>query len=456
MLILSSASLARSSAFCLGISAALVGCLQDFDQFKSSGGAATTTTTTSGPSTSTGAVQCTAAAQCEDLNACTTDLCMDGKCSNQPLNGLRPGYVDTSTDCAIENCVNGVATSQPDSDDNPEVDTTDCVVRSCSGVMIVETDVPQQTPCGVGGMTSCDGMGNCVGCITAPDCGADGECFTWICAAGGMCMQMPRAAQDLTTQDPGDCQKRTCDGNNTNPVLVYEVNDPMLDANDCTSDVCMAANMTVHANLNAGVGCNSGGGTVCDGNGACCAPNNACGGGTLCGMLMTNCNTTQNCTCGGATPACVAGMCEQCDGNNDCSSNSNGHACVSGNVCGCNVAGASQCSANQYCNLAMSRCEATKPLGTSCGNDAECQSTHCSGTCAECTIHAHCNNPCRQCNGSQQCVNVATGAAGEPPDPNGFACNGSGSFFSTCSAGNQNNRCVDDTCGNPPSSCNDP
>jgi plastocyanin len=156
-------------------------------------------------------------------------------------------------------------------------------------------------------------------------------------------------------QTPSDCKVNQCDGNGG--VMSVNANDPIVDGNQCTDDVCTAGVPSNPPSM-AGAPCNQMSGAVCSGSGTCvqCVTSADCAAttGGACSMFVCQAPT---CTdgiknngegdidCGGACPMqCVNG--KTCNADSDCTSG----ACLS-NVCSV-VNGCDMTTATDYTMMA--------------------------------------------------------------------------------------------------------
>jgi hypothetical protein len=352
---------------------------------------------TSGGGGEGGSESCRSNAECDDREPCTNDRCnAQGKCEHTDVadGTAPPGYVDIPDDCVRRTCVGGVGRDVAVATDNPDVDPLDCIVETCDGPSIVVTNEREGSPCGVAG--ECNDMGQCTGCNTPSDCGAETECRSYACINRVCVTQdvadgtpLPAAAQTSR-----DCQELQCNGSG-GIHSVDDNGDLPVDANPCTDDVCSDG---VPSNPFEPQGTSCGGGAICDGAGTCCTPAtcaslgktcgtapNSCGGGNI------NCNSlTQNgaetdVDCGGPTSSCAT-RCAQgdrCSVTGDCGA---GLFCVDG-VC-CNTSCTSPCRScsvpgQEGICVMVAPFQADPPV---CAGNAGCSNGSCvcspSGTCA--------------------------------------------------------------------------
>lgn len=403
----------------------MTGCLQDFGQFSptgSTGGAGTTSSSTStvtssnsSSSSSTGAGMCDPP-NCDDMDPCTTDTCNGTTCSNVVLMDGTPvpnGNIDM-TDCVQPVCMGGSPTNVPLDTEIPS-DGEDCTTDVCSGGMIQSTPVMNGTKCGAGMAFDCFG-GKC-GCNSPADCGMDGECGTRTCTGmpgSKTCGWDYQAPGNSSMQTAGDCRKRVCNGTSEVADVVAD-NDPTNDNNSCTTEGCDGAMMTTHTPVTPGAPCGSG--DECGGGalaGTCCSPATDVCAGKDCGTLVDSCNVSNNCgMCSGGTPVCVTNQCEECGAASDCTTNPAGHACITGNVCGCTLP--ADCGgATPACDTAVGSAKKNECVQCAANSDCASQAVNktCDltpgsptfDTCVQCTDDAQCTTA-----GLTQCATVAPG-----------------------------------------------
>lgn len=113
--------------------------------------------------------------------------------------------------------------------------------------------------------TSTGEGGHASPCAIDSDCPAPGsECVLVACDAGTCVYSFLPEGTPISSQIPGDCKEKQCDGGG-NPTTVNVEGDAPDDGNECTVDACSAGNGT-HAPHAAGTACATG---VCDGGGSC-------------------------------------------------------------------------------------------------------------------------------------------------------------------------------------------
>ena len=289
---------------------------------------------------------------CDDSDACTTDTCSGGFCSNTPIN------CDDSDACTIDSCAGGVCSNDPiDCDDGDACNGTE----TCAG-----------GACQPGTPIDCDDSDAC----TADSC------------AGGAC------SYDLIACPPGEvcvgglCEPQVCDDDG-----VCESGE---DCNNCSGD-CIGGS--------GGGSCGDG---VCDGNSEdcfSCPADCRCAGGGGCqaccgdGVCAGPGEKAGNCPvdCGGSPPpvsfCCGDGVCEgsenevnceidcgcasdtECDDGDACTTDTCvGGACENTDVpCGPNDGCCSPgCSSSNDPN-----CPSCSPKNAACSSNQDC----CSGRC---------------------------------------------------------------------------
>jgi uncharacterized repeat protein (TIGR01451 family) len=184
-----------------------------------------------------GCTGCTADAECDDANACTTDVCAAGSCASTAI----PGCVACTTNadcpsdgnvCTSEVCVAGSCSTAPDPACAPcatDLDCSDadpCSIDAC--VAGACTSNPNPT-CGALCTTDadCANDGNactsercqtgtcavtidpsCTACLVDGDCNDGDACTTDACVAGA-CVSTPIV--DCSTNPPEDCSNGSDD-----------------------------------------------------------------------------------------------------------------------------------------------------------------------------------------------------------------------------------------------------
>lgn len=238
---------------------------------------------------------------CDDQNPCTDDACVDGKCTNTPINGL----CSDGNLCTIDDkCSNGICQGTPlvCNDNNP------CTNDSCDPDFgcIFE---PNDEPCDDGNICTvgdrCDG-GVCRGGKDLLSCEDQNPCTDDVCVPSKGCVHIPNNAP-CDDGDPctlGDvCKKGVCLPGNL-PAICD-------DNNPCTDDICKK-----------GIGCvylpNS---APCD-DGEPCFQNDHCQDGKCVpGIVPLKCDDSNPCT----DDVCEKGV--------GCVYTNNSASCDDGNVC---------------------------------------------------------------------------------------------------------------------------
>jgi hypothetical protein len=178
---------------------------------------------------------CTAPADCDDKNPCTTDDCVEAVC--QHANNTAP-CADDADDCTDDVCKDGAcahpANTAPCEDDNDA-----CTTDLCAGDICTHPD-----------------NGTCK-CQKAADCNDSNPCTTDACV-GNQCQYANNKASCI--DDKNACTDDVCtDGACSHPSNADSCTD---DGDACTGDVC-AAGVCTHPGI---AGCCSGDGDCYDAN----------------------------------------------------------------------------------------------------------------------------------------------------------------------------------------------
>jgi hypothetical protein len=186
------------------------------------------------------ATPCSGAAECNDDNPCTNDVC-NGTCSNTSVpNGT--ACPDSNVCNGAETCSAGVCTP---GDPLALDDGNACTVDDCDPVAgPTHTPVPGCRPCTTNPQcnddnacttdtclpdNTCDSAPIPDCCVTAADCDDGNPCTTESCPAG-TCSRANVAGPCGDACQPGTCQAGTC--NLDPPVTCTD------DGNACTVEVC--------------------------------------------------------------------------------------------------------------------------------------------------------------------------------------------------------------------------
>jgi hypothetical protein len=365
---------------------------------------------------------------CEDDGFnCTDDVCIEGKCHQEPI----PGACDDGNVCTVDICDPGT----------PERDSNGCVF----------VPEPLSTPCATDldpcTTQHCDGLGACV-VLDQVDCSSlDTACETFTCDPGsGGCVGSPRPAGTTCTPDEDLCTEHECDDAG-NCVLVRDGNEACVCADDCTQcDPLTGA-------CAASAACD---GAVCADDGFACTRDECLDGQCTHTPVPGACDDGDDCTsdvcdpmhvdadAGGCvfTPQPVGTPCEtdddlctteQCDGDG---------ACVVFETVSCSELD-TEC-ATHACDPESGECVMTpEPAGKPCnvgGGDLcvvyACDAT---GACAVAgggTVECSCEVDCTECNPDTGQCEPSVGCDGGPCADDGFACT--------------EDRCVDGVCTHTP------
>jgi hypothetical protein len=407
-------------------------------------------------------VTCLTASSCPGTDTeCHTRTCTNGVCGVSNTAAGTPLAMQTAGDCKRVQCDgNGTSMVVNDDGDLPS-DGNACTGDVCTAGVPSNPNLTAGSSCGADQM--CNGQGNCVGCLTAANCGANTECRSFACT-NNMCVVTNVAAGTLlAVQTAGDCKKAQCDGMGQ-PQVVNDDADLPVDGNTCTQDLC-SAGLPSNPPVNIGTTCSQNGGTKCSATGTCVqctAPADCPGTDTEC--HVRTCSASGMCgisnTADGtlvesqATGDCKKNICmsgNQLTVNDDADVPVDGNgctrdACENGSPSNPSLAANTPCSENggTRCNGFPSGPSCVQCLEDSqCGTDTECQKFTCSPTGACITT----NVP----NGTALAFQIAGDCKTE-------VCNGTGS--TTFAADNldlpvDDNDCTSDVCtsgspSNPP------
>lgn len=141
---------------------------------------------------------CTVNADCDDGNACTTDVCSGGTCSNTPIN------CDDGNACTADSCSNGVCSNTPITCNDGNACTVD-TCNSSTGCVF--------TPVACGPSDGCCPSGCSSG--SDPDCPSGPVCGNDICeiGAGENCTNCSADCNGVTNGPPN---RRYCCGTDVN------------------------------------------------------------------------------------------------------------------------------------------------------------------------------------------------------------------------------------------------
>ncbi|MDP2276027.1 MAG: lamin tail domain-containing protein [Archangium sp.] len=407
---------------------------------------------------------------------CVENTCVNKVCGTANVASGTATGVATAGDCKATQCDGtGSAVVVNDDTDVPS-DAQDCTDDLCTAGVPSHPPRAAESACGTAGLLKCDGLGSCVTCIAAADCGASSECQTRTCVAGTCGVNNVAAGTALAMQTAGDCKVNQCDGNGA-PAVANDDADVLVDVTSCTNDVCTAG-VPSNPPVTARTACTENNGALCDGAGACVT----CVSFTDCPGSDTECQQ-RTCTAGVCgfgyaaqnTPVAsqTANDCKKnvCDGagaitpanddtdlpndNNSCTTDS----CAAGAPTFTNVTAGTACGTAGVCS--GGQCVGCNAPSDCPGSDTECTARTCVAnvcgvtfTAANTAVAAQAANDCKKnvCDGSGNVVNqndntdlplddgnqctsqvCTAGVASFPTVPVNTVCTQNGGAF--CSAG---------------------
>jgi hypothetical protein len=241
-------------------------------------------------------VGCNTASECPPTtNPCVTVTCVSGTCGTSDLGtSVAPPALQTAGTCQKIVCNgSGGTTSVGDPTNGPGPSSSDCQTDpTCSGSPLAPsyTNLGAGTSCSQNGGSVCgsgSAAGTCVQCNTASDCPASvGACVT---CTSNTCVYPGTSDAPPSLQTPGDCQKVVCNGSGG------------VTSEDDSTDIPTSN-------------------SACLIDPACCGPSPL----TPC---FTNAPTGTSCTtaadpsahvCGDTANPDIAGVCVECNNDNDC------------------------------------------------------------------------------------------------------------------------------------------
>jgi hypothetical protein len=378
---------------------------------------------------------------CDDFEVCTTDHCdaIIAKClhddfDNVPAKDADPTYADDAPgDCRVDLCLSGVLQVDQVDDADIPIDACACTTDYCENGFEVYDPFPASTPCPGSPELVCDGVCNCVGCVSEQDCPTPGnQCMDPLCDANQTCVEIPKSngtgCNDGTLCSQSDtCQGGNCVGNN--PVIC-PTPDQCHDPGVCDGGSGQCSNPP----KGNGTGCNDNlfctASDTCQ-NGACLGSGNPCPGPDNDGNCSETCNEGAD-QCNAPDPngsACNDGA--FCNGSDTCSGGAcSGHA---GNPCP-GADGDGNCS--ESCNEGADQCNAPDPDTSACNDNLYCNGTDsCSG--GACSTHS--GNPCPGPDNDNNCAETCNEQQNN--------CTGYDGDGAACDTGPGNQACDDASTG---------
>ena len=189
---------------------------------------------------------CTSAAECDDGNPCTIDVCSEDsvQCEHpSESDGLSPEPIPTN--CQTEICVKGQPLAVVNDLELPD-DLEPCTVDLCMKGVALHTSLPDRMDCSTPAVLS----GLCASGICTPKCMTHEDCLPSDPILGGSCV-VPRCDTDTglcystvldhevapgATQTPGDCKEEQC----INGAKIQVVDDADLPTtlDECDVELC--------------------------------------------------------------------------------------------------------------------------------------------------------------------------------------------------------------------------
>jgi subtilisin family serine protease len=388
---------------------------------------------------------CSASSDCDDSDACTTDSCISGTCSNTALN-CDDSDASTIDSCdATSGCVHSPLAC--DDDNACTTDTSDAV----AGCLHIGVDCDDNNACT---SDSCNATTGCRN--TAMNCDDGDPTTNDNCDPGTGCVHSP-----VNCDDGNAC---TLDTMNASGVCSNTSID-CDDNNACTSDSCDSLNGCMHAAVN----CNDGDPCTadrCDPSGGCandsitCNADETCVSGS-CEPIVCNfngtCDPSENCDncpidCSSGTGAsCGNGMCEAGNGEDcvtcptDCNGRQDGKP-ANRYCCGAGGGEGPIGCGDARCNASGSVC-ITSAVVPSCCGDGVCDGIEngcdCAIDCGTSDVAEVAGGTCRDgldndCDGLADCTDPDCAA-----DALCMACN----FNGVCEPGEDCHACSNDCRG---------
>jgi len=216
---------------------------------------------------------CVVASDCPGQESeCRTRVCNAGVCGFDVANAGKVLAAQASGDCRKLVCDGlGGTTSVIDDADVPADDGNACTDDTCSSGAPVHPPKSARTPCSGGGGILCNGLGTCVACLQASDCGTSSLCRVFACASDRCETTLVSAGTKVGNATVGDCRSDQCDGQGSLLINAVDNTDvPADDGNVCTAEVCTSG-APQHPAKTTGSSCNQGG-VLCDNTATCTNP----------------------------------------------------------------------------------------------------------------------------------------------------------------------------------------
>lgn len=372
--------------------------------------------------------ECVGPADCPgEETSCRFRTCDEQKCGIGFVEIDTPVFEQVDGDCLQVVCDGAGATTTVVADSDVPEDANECTEDVCIDGVPSNPPSPIDSPCG--NELLCNGVGSCVGCNDALDCGTDSFCQTYSCDAAGVCdfVLMPEGTPlPSDNQTANDCQVVECniDGQAVNAADNADL--PLDDGLECTAQACVNGAPDYPAEP-TNTRCTAGG-TYCDGAGTC-----------------VDCNLGSQCS----APACQRAT---CDGNVCGTENvDNGTPCTDGTFCNgtetctngtCTNSTGDPCpgadgdgECDESCNESTDDCSANDPNGSVCDDGFFC--TGSGMTCTSGACSGGTGNPCPGPDGDADCSEVCNESARNctTNDPDGAMCSSCPSGQISCESG---------------------
>ncbi len=351
-------------------------------------------------------VSCQTAQDCPESASCGQRACLQGACT--VLNPIPAGVFASnqpSGDCKSITCDGkGNEVVAADETDHP-VDGNPCTDDVCDNSAPLNPFSAAGTVCGLVDTVTCDGVGACVNCVAAADCGVDTACATWSCDNAVCIRNLQPVGTEAGNAIPGDCKKNYCNVIGDAPEDTA-TDDAPSDNNPCTADSCTLEGEVVHEASSLGANCGDCLACAVDGSCSPCDPTTSdCYLGT-CIPKPQPCTLPSEC----ASNYCVDGFCCDSECGAGCMACSNAKTGAPSGLCKpildnsdpdneCNTPAADVCFGGK-CQCANSLQDGAE-TGTDCGGTCNvCMGKwNCGGTaaCNGAVNPVCCESLCNQC-----------------------------------------------------------
>lgn len=330
-------------------------------------------------------IACTKTEECPGSDQCGQRQCNKGICVIENPAAVGALTINNLPGNCLRFVCDGRGNEIIEKDDkNVRSDGNACTDDICKDGKPISVMTPAGTQCGAIPTVTCSDMGVCQGCMASADCGEDTDCYSWSCENTICVKKLQPVGKEVANPVSGDCKKNLCNAIGESPEA-FAADDAPSDEDPCTADYCSATGEILHDPLPESTKCGDCSACAVDGSCKPCDPaTSACLEGS-CVPKPKMCTTNDECT----SKYCVDGYCCNTECSSPCMACDETKTGVLSGNCAPIKDGTdpdAECStknATDTCRAASCGCANGVKDGNESGVD-------CGGACATCTGKWNC------------------------------------------------------------------